>query len=430
MPITVSVDTPSEITMTEGSSFTVTFTARKTGGDEFVVFNYLALDNASAAETRVDPGVATDDDFTLAGSPADFINDFSHPIGSIVTDAVDGQTWTFQVTIEVPNDGRLEGSESFKLLSQFFNGANYLGEIVVHIVDPLPVSGTDGSDSFTGEASTDSYLGLGGDDALWGNAGGDLLDGGSGSDDLYGGTEDDALRGGPDSDRLWGQEGDDQVEGGTGDDLLHGDDGADYLGGGFGNDAIFGGSGTDVLLGQGGDDKLFGGDEDDRLDGGAGRDSLRGGTGNEIILSGSGDDGAHGGVGNDQMAGGSGLDRLRGDRGDDLLLGGNQDDRLSGGAGRDWLVGGSGSDWLSGGADADRFDFDGGQDVIVDFANNRDLIVIDRRLIPDDVQYWEDFVTLAQVSEGSVVIDFDHGNVLTIRGLTDIDALQNDLGVA
>lgn len=85
-------------------------------------------------------------------------------------------------------------------------------------------------------------------------------------------------------------------------------------------------------------------------------------------------------------AGDSGADRLRGtlvdDRlsgrsGDDRLYGSTGDDTLAGGRGDDRLVGQFGNDRLRGGAGEDTFVFNGGRDVIEDFADGRERIELD-----------------------------------------------------
>ena len=121
---------------------------------------------------------------------------------------------------------------------------------------------------------------------------------------------------------------------------------------GVGRDTIFGFGGDDVLRGQAGNDILRGGIGNDLLDGGAENDTLRGDDGNDYVL---------GGAGGDSLYGGNGSDRLYADAGNDFLQGDASNDNLYGGAG------------------LDRFNFDPGNasDVIFDFVNDQDTMVID-----------------------------------------------------
>lgn len=107
-------------------------------------------------------------------------------------------------------------------------------------------------------------------------------------------------------------------------------------------DVFAAGGGVDLVSGLGGNDRLLGQDGDDHVDGGAGLDNLSGGLGN------------------------------------DILAGGTERDRLFGGTGSDILFGGRGSDRMTGGTQGDFFMADrlGGVDVITDFGNGVDRIVL------------------------------------------------------
>lgn len=85
------------------------------------------------------------------------------------------------------------------------------------------------------------------------------------------------------------------------------------------------------------------------------------------------------GGGADTLRGSSVVNDLRGGAGADLIEGRAGADRLFGEAGDDRLNGGTGSDTLSGGTGVDRFVFNSadGDDVITDFADGVDRIVID-----------------------------------------------------
>lgn len=145
-----------------------------------------------------------------------------------------------------------------------------------------------------------------------------------------------------------------------------------------------------IIRGLGGDDQLTGGLGDDKIKGGTGDDVLYdpdgtnllcGQSGNDILRLGDGSNYsvAKGGHGDDLLMSGAGSDILRGGAGDDRLDGGRGDDRLYGGNGDDILSGGAGSDFLKGHRGADQFVFnteDQGQDLIADFTDEIDLIVL------------------------------------------------------
>lgn len=172
---------------------------------------------------------------------------------------------------------------------------------------------------------------------------------------------------------------------------------------------------------------------------GAGRDRITGTAGKDEVLSGAGRDLVKGMAGADRLSGQGGNDRLFGGGGNDRLFGGGQADRLIGGQGKDVLKGGGGKDVLDGGGGNDRlfggngvdaflFKAGGGKDVIMDFADDIDVLKLDQSL-------WGGGMTKAQVISnfatttggGDVVLDFGGGNVLTIVGLGSENNLLNDL---
>ncbi len=282
--------------------------------------------------------------------------------------------------------------------------------------EPAPgrtIDGTERKDLFIGGhgAGAHTIYSLGGMDALHGQGGDDTMDGGEKRDVLYGNEGDDTLFGGVGNDYLFGGIGGDHLYGDQGNDRLHGEQGNDTLEGGKDNDILHGGAGDDILSGGAGDDQLHGGAGDDILSGGAGDDRLHGGAGDDILSGGAGDDRLHGGADDDTLSGGAGDDRLHGGAGDDTLSGGTGDDRLhggagddtlSGGAGDDRLHGGAGDDTLSGGAGHDGFLFHtgDGEDVITDFEDGADTIVI---VAQTEAQ--------AQVGHEEMFIDFDDLNL-------------------
>ena len=194
------------------------------------------------------------------------------------------------------------------------------------------LSGSDGSDSLSGQAGDDLILGLDGDDTLQGNLGDDTIRGGFGDDIVDGSPGDDELHGGAGNDIVFGLTGDDTMFGGRGDDVVlgaedndsislgEGDDiswvdssvsqpafdygqlGDDTVHGDAGNDSIWDYSGTNTLEGGDGNDALSA--TDNQLEGwetaAQTSDQIAGGAGNDLVI---GDDG-------DTLAGGSGNDLI------------------------------------------------------------------------------------------------------------------------
>jgi len=100
-------------------------------------------------------------------------------------------------------------------------------------------------------------------------------------------------------------------------------------------------------------ENIFGSDFDDLIAAGLNDDTVFAGGGNDNIFAGSG---------NDAVFGGAGHDRIQGSTGNDLVDGGFGRDDLTGGEGEDLFV---------------FADFDRGFDVIRDFVQGTDQIVID-----------------------------------------------------
>ena len=152
-------------------------------------------------------------------------------------------------------------------------------------------------------------------------------------------------------------------------DLFEGTSGPDIFDGGGGSDTIFGRGGADTLSGGAGRDEIAGNGGRDLLQGNGGADTLDGGGGRDVL---------EGGGGRDQLLGGGGRDLLNGGGGADTIDGEGGRDQLEGGGGRDVILGGRGADTLTGNGGADRFVFEpgNGRDVITDFQQNRDKIVI------------------------------------------------------
>ncbi|SEN47757.1 type I secretion C-terminal target domain (VC_A0849 subclass) [Loktanella fryxellensis] len=344
--------------------------------------------------------------------------------------------------------------------------------------------GGDGDDKVWGGEGRDILYGRTGNDQLAGDAGDDVIFGEAGSDSLWGGTGNDSLDGGTDNDRLWGRDGNDRLSGNDGDDILYGDagrdevmgkDGRDLLYGGLdgdrmyggegddtvygddGNDEIYGGtgsgsdrlwggagddvidgnSGADMLDGGDGNDTLRGGDDADRLYGGAGRDRVEGGAGHDLLQGGADNDVLQGGEGNDTVTGDDGDDTLLGEAGNDTLagsagrdtlMGGGGNDRLDGGIGDDTLDGGAGDDVMTGGLGADTFVFGDGLDRISDFDTGADRLTLDTDLWDGDLIPADVLFLYGTRVDGSTVLDFGNGDVLTLTGIIDWDLLADRIG--
>ena len=169
---------------------------------------------------------------------------------------------------------------------------------------------------------------------------------------------------------------------------------------------LAGGSSDDTIRARGGDDEILGRDGADRLQGGSGHDRIEGGGGR------------------DRLMGNGGRDHLEGQEGHDRLSGGTGADTLLGGAGRDRIAGGRGDDRLKGGAGADEFRFAKrhGDDRIVDFDPDKDVLAISlRRVGMDDLDISR--------QGGDTVIDTGHGTITLADVLPrTLDAGCFDLG--
>ncbi|MBU2360177.1 MAG: hypothetical protein KKB02_14830 [Alphaproteobacteria bacterium] len=216
------------------------------------------------------------------------------------------------------------------------------------------------------------------------------------------------MRGSNKSNTLTGNTGDNLIEGKGGNDTIHGGDGNDRLDGGYNGDLIYGGDGDDLVIGYSGFDRIYGGNGNDRMLGGTGGDMIWGDTGNDLLLGQNGNDRLYGGAGNDRMLGGSGTDLLYG------------------GAGSDLIDGGGGTDLMHGGAGADRFVFSGGRDQITDFTDNVDTIYLRHEIVGAGTTVAEALAD-ARIVGGDAVFHFSDNNVLTVRDVSDLHLLANDM---
>ncbi|MEO9242674.1 peroxidase family protein [Pseudomonas inefficax] len=164
---------------------------------------------------------------------------------------------------------------------------------------------------------------------------------------------------------LGGTEGDDILVSSEGDDTVWGDGGNDRIEGGYGNDQLRGGTGDDIISDIGGDDNIQGGDGNDVLHGGNGVNLIIGGFGNDFIVTGEDASEAIGGQGNDFILGSKANEQDMGNEGDDWIEKGTSDgapgdnfDPL----GNDPIIG---NDVFIGGNENDKFNGEGGDDIMV-----------------------------------------------------------------
>ena len=111
---------------------------------------------------------------------------------------------------------------------------------------------------------------------------------------------------------------------------------------------------------------------------------------------------------------------MYGDDGNDSLYGGDGKDRLEGAKGHDRMQGGDGKD---------HFVFTKGDDRNLDFKDNCDTVVIDDALWKGKKLSNAEILDFAHVAKGNVIFEFKGGHSQVIEGLTNIDALKNDLQV-
>lgn len=193
-----------------------------------------------------------------------------------------------------------------------------------------------------------------------------------------------------------------------------------------GSDIVLDGVGSDIISTAGGDDLIFAGGAGNAVHSGSGNDIVVTGAGDDSVVAGgghdfvylhSGDDKAFGGGGQDEMRGDAGQDSLDGQGGRDTVSGGSGDDQLWGGRGADVVAGGTGDDTMEGGAGRDRFLFNLGDetDVITDFEDNRDRLVLDVDLGAASLG---DLAGLASTNGSDLTLTFASGDAVT---LLDID---------
>ncbi|SFD13145.1 calcium-binding protein [Tropicimonas isoalkanivorans] len=153
--------------------------------------------------------------------------------------------------------------------------------------------------------------------------------------------------------------------------------------------------------------------------------------GDDRIRARAGDDLVKGNLGDDTIMGGAGSDRLGGGQGNDTLLGNLGQDFLRGNDGRDVLDGGVGRDVLVGGAGPDRFVFGKGydRDVVNDFTDDQDTLVLDSALWDGDLSRRQIVHQFAEERHCGTLLDFGAEEIL-LRGVDDAHDLNNDIQIA
>jgi Ca2+-binding RTX toxin-like protein len=284
-------------------------------------------------------------------------------------------------------------------------------------------------------------FGLGGDDVITlnevnGALPAAMLFGGGGNDTITGGSGSDLLFGGPDNDSLLGK------------------GGFDMLFGGAGNDTLTGGDADDQVFGEGGDDRFIWnpGDDTDLNEGGADSDTveINGGNGAEVftttangtrvrfdrlspapfsidigtcenlVLNANG--------GNDNFSATGNLAALikitvDGGPGEDTILGSNGADVLRGGDDNDFIDGQQGNDTIFLGAGNDTFQWDPGDgNDIVEGQDGTDTLLFNGSA---GAEMFEVSANGSRVlftrNLGSVVMDMDDVEILTLNALGNID---------
>lgn len=324
---------------------------------------------------------------------------------------------------------------------------------------PGNFEGSAGNDTLEGQSGDDTLRGNLGDDRLIGGAGDDVLNGGAGADHLDGGTGSDwaSYEGSRGSlrvdlmfahintnvaqgdtyqsiENLIGSQGFDNLRGTLEDNIIRGERNVDYIFGRRGNDTLEGGIGDDVLFGGTGSDVLRGGENRDRAQYSEALSAVQVDLANPASNTGeaAGDrydsiEDLAGGRFNDTLRGDLGNNRLFGREGNDLLQGREGNDYLNGGAHADTLHGGAGNDVLRGGQHSDTFVFTEGSDLIEDFNEFWDTVLLDPDLLGGGAITAERAVEFATVIGGNTVFDFADGNQLTVIGVTDPNALIDEI---
>ena len=350
-------------------------------------------------------------------------------------------------------------------------GGHAAGDMLTSIEN---VTGSAFADELWGNADNNALSGGLSNDVLVGGAGADVLDGGAGSDtasylasnegvtvslttagsfalantgghaegdklvdieNLTGSIYDDELRGNDQRNTLDAGAGNDEVYDGAGQDIVNLGAGDDFVRVGGGRDTYNGGDGIDYISyydATGGVELDLAANtasgswaDNDTISGFEGASGSR--TGDDVISGTSGVSVLRGFGGVDDLNGRAGADELYGGNGRDTLNGGNGRDDLYGGRGRDFLDGGNGDDDLYGGNGTDEFHFDrrDGNDTVMDFQNNTDVLQFDNFGFLTDAASALEFAT-AQGND--VLFDFGANGTLLVLNV-NLGQLTNDIEI-
>lgn len=250
-------------------------------------------------------------------------------------------------------------------------GSGVGGDVLVSIEN---IIGTDGNDTFYGNADINVFTGgLGNDTYYVQNTGDFIAEAAGGGIDSVSTTAsftlsanvENLIATGGAAVTLVGNDLANSITGNGADNVINGGGGADIMNGGGGNDiyyvdnigdVIIDTSGTDtvvisgsvsltnftgienVMLSSSGAFSLDGSALDNTLTGNDAANVLNGMGGNDILIGLGGNDRLDGGDGNDRLRGGDGADALYGLAGNDTLYGGAGKDALYGGIGKDVFV--------------------------------------------------------------------------------------------
>ena len=203
------------------------------------------------------------------------------------------------------------------------------------------IYGFGGNDTFTVQGSGNNLIHGGADNdnitysgtgltSIYGDAGTDTIDASTATKALFlnGGADADTITGGTGNDHIYGNVAGSQQGDADGIDNINGGAGSDYINGNAGADIINGGTGSDRILGGNGGDSIVGGDGNDTVNGNLGDDSIAGNANDDYLRGGQGADTIDGGAGNDIIKGDLGTDTITGGGGYDVLEGGGDADRF------------------------------------------------------------------------------------------------------
>ncbi len=152
----------------------------------FGVVTDLASDSSNIVEAITNGLTSADISLDIAVNSDDY-GYVSSVTPSMYEDVGPG-AYTFDITMEIPEDGGSYSSDSLTLDITGYGTINV--EVEIARVD---ATGDSGNDTMLGGAGPNGLYGMAGDDLLDGRGGDDLLDGGTGSDVLIGGAGSDTF---------------------------------------------------------------------------------------------------------------------------------------------------------------------------------------------------------------------------------------------